>query len=150
MTRTATLLAACATALAWATPAAALECTDVQALLDAQVTPEVTQRIVFTAPPADGWACLDGTEHTVADLEMAHAYARLPSAETLRWSLRFRQCEASQSMRTGARRLFRDKESTEPVQTAEPETSACQEAFALLAAIRADDEAHAATARAAR
>ena len=60
--------------LGWATPAAALECADVAARLDAQVPQRVIQDIVLDSPPEDGWACLADTDHAVTDLELATAF----------------------------------------------------------------------------
>ncbi len=120
--------------LGWATPAAALECTDFAALLDAQVPQGVIQAIVLESPPEDGWSCLGNTDHTVAELAMATAFRHQVPSRELSWRARFKQCAAGQGIRRRARRLLADDDAaaSEPI---EPETIACRRAASLQVAI---------------
>jgi hypothetical protein len=122
--------------LGWATPAAALECADFAALLDAQVPQEVIQDIVLASPPEDGWGCLADADHSVTELEMATAFRHQNSSRALSWQARFKQCEAGQGIRRRARRLLADEDApaAEPI---EPETVACRRAASLQVAIAA-------------
>lgn len=128
--------------LAWATPAAALECATFAALLDSDVSHEVIQGVVLEAPPVDGWTCLQHRQHDVADLQMAAAFRNLEPARELGWQARFRQCEAGRnvrrSLRAGARRVFSDA-SSEASPQAETRTPSCRRAIALQQAIAADE-----------
>ena len=65
MLRTLTRASAAAVLMAWAMPAAALECSDYAELLDSNVARPVLQSIVLESPPEDGWACLTATRHSV-------------------------------------------------------------------------------------
>ena len=125
-------MAACV--LGWATPAAALECTDFAALLDAQVPQGVIQAIVLESPPEDGWSCFANTGHAVADLSMAAAFRHQDPSRELSWQARFKQCAVGQRIRRRARRLLaaEDAASREPIG---PETIACRRAASLQTAI---------------
>jgi len=140
MLRTLTRASAAAVLMAWAMPAAALECSDYAELLDSNVARPVLQSIVLESPPEDGWSCLTATRHSVSDLRMARAFGRLDSTQSLAWTMRFRQCEAGQGLRRGTRRLFADEEAPPP-EPVRPETEACKRAAALQHAIAADEEA---------
>lgn len=128
--------------LAWATPAAALECATFAVLLDSDVPQEVIQEVVLEAPPVDGWACLQHRQHDVADLQMASAFRNLEPTQELGWQARFRQCEAGRnvrrSLRAGARRVFSDASSGVSPQD-ETRTPSCRRAIALQQAIAADE-----------
>ncbi len=134
-----------AVAVASPRPAAALECSDYQALMVNDVPKTVIQHIVFEAPPLDGWACLKAAELSLASLDMAIAFARLDTQENLRWTVRFRKCEASTELRKGTKRLLKKLESGDEAQPPALDDGAevgpgsvdCREAVALQEAIRA-------------
>ena len=130
-----TSMAACA--LGWATPAAALECADFAALLDADVPQSVIQNIVLESPPEDGWACLAASGHAVTELEMAAAFRRQDPTRELSWQARFKQCAAGQGLRRRTRRLLADEESS-AAERVEPETIACRRAASLQEALGPD------------
>lgn len=134
MVRSLTRAAAASCLLGWATPAAALECDAFAALLDAEVPRVVIQDIVLAAPPSDGWACLDGSSHTVADLQMAGAFRNLEPTRELSWQARFKQCEAGQGLRRRAQQFFSDDSDVSASQS----TASCRRAAALQEAIVAD------------
>jgi hypothetical protein len=121
--------------------ALALPCADYASLLDAQVPRAVVQRILLESPPEDGWSCLEKRGHNVAVIGMARAFAALDSTESLRWNVRFKQCEASVGIRRGAQRLLSDKETEREEEEVGPETVACRQATALQEAILADARA---------
>ncbi len=140
MLRSITRASAAACVLAWATPAAALECADFAELMNAGVSRTVIQNVVLESPPEDGWACLDTTDHTVAELRMDTAFRRLDPTTELSWQARFKQCDAGQGLRRGARRLFADEDAPPPAEP-QPETAACRRAAALQQALQADSDA---------
>lgn len=125
-------------------PAHALQCTDIQALVTAEVAPVVVQRVVYEAPPEDGWDCFEAAELSVADLDMAIFFARLDANEALRWQVRAGKCDAGQEVRAGAKRLRERIEAkaagTEPPLDEEetaPATTECLQVKALQEAIAA-------------
>ena len=118
--------------------ALALPCADYATLLDSQVPRPVIQRILLESPPEDGWTCMEKRGHNVAVIGMARAFAALDSTESLRWNVRFKQCEASVGLRRGAQRLLADKEAEREEEEIGPETAACRQATALQEAIKAD------------
>lgn len=128
-----------------ATPAFALECTDIRALMLAEVDQEVIQSIVYEAPPIDGWACLEGSGLVLAQLDMAVFFARLDSREDLRWTARLGTCEAGAELRRGTKRLIERLENRsdappldEPGTTG-PGSVECHKVAALREAIHARD-----------
>lgn len=129
----------------WATPASALECTDFRALMQSELDRTVLQRIVYEAPPLDGWACLEPAGLQLADLKMAVYFARLDSREDLRWTARLSKCEAGAELRRGTRRLIRRLEKDDVARpldepdAAEPSLIECQKVAALKEAIDARD-----------
>ena len=137
------LLAALSNALA-ATPAFALECTDIRALMTAEVEREVIQRIVYEAPPVDGWTCLEGSGLVLAHLNMGVFFARLDTREDLRWTTRKSACEAGAELRRGTRRLIERLERREDAPLDQPANAGpgsveCQKVSALREAIDARD-----------
>ncbi len=132
-----------ATGLALPLPAWALPCADIRALLDAEAPKDVLQRLVWEAPPADGWDCLAGSGHRLASLDMAVFVARLDPQEDLRWTVRARRCEAGTELRRGTRRLLDRLENRDdaPVALDEeevgPGSTECQRVAAIQAAVQA-------------
>jgi len=128
------------------TPAWALECTDIRALMEAKVQKRVIQRVVYEAPPLDGWDCLEGSGLVLAHLDMAVYFARLDSREDLRWTARLSKCEAGAELRRGTQRLIERLENREdaPAPLDDPPDSGpgsveCQKVAALKEAIDARD-----------
>lgn len=127
--------------LAWSLPARALECSDFRALMEAGVPKTVTQRIVYEAPPLDGWSCLEPAGLSLASLDMAVFFARLDSQESLRWTVRARKCEAGTELRRGTRRLIERLESKDDAPELDevevgPGSEECKRVAALQAAIQ--------------
>ena len=132
--------------LALATPGHALECSDFRAMMQADVDRTVIQRVVYEAPPIDGWACLEEAGLVLAHLNMAVFFARLDSRDDLRWTARLSKCEAGSELRRGTRRLIdrlesRDDAPTELDEVTEvgPGSLECRRVAALKEAIDARD-----------
>lgn len=128
--------------LALSLPAQALECSDFRALMEAEVPKPVIQRIVYEAPPLDGWGCLKPAGLAVVSLDMAVFFARLGSQENLRWTVRARRCEAGTELRRGTRRLIERLESKDDAPELDevevgPGSDECKRVAALQAAIQA-------------
>jgi hypothetical protein len=128
-------------------PAHALECTDFRSLMQAKVDKSVIQRIVYEAPPVDGWQCLEDAGLVLAHLDMAIFFARLDAREDLKWSVRLARCEASTEARRGTKRLIERLDNRNEAAEAEldyetevgPGSVECQKVAALKAAIDARD-----------
>ena len=123
-------------------PARALECSDFRALMESEVPKPVIQRIVYEAPPLDGWGCLEPVGLSVVSLDMAVFFARLDSQHSLRWTVRARKCEAGTELRRGTRRLIERLESKDDAPELDevevgPGSDECKRVAALQAAIQA-------------
>mgnify|MGYP000111692100 CR=1 FL=1 len=146
MLRTLAALPILGAALVVPASARALECTDIRALMEAEVHKRVIQRIVYEAPPIDGWACLEDAGLVLAHLDMAVYFARLDSREDLRWTARLSKCEAGSEIRRGTRRLIDKLENRDDapaeldsIEAVGPGSIECQKVAALKEAIDARD-----------